>query len=226
MYKILVVEDDMDINNLLKEILHQEGYEVIQAFTGADGLSRLSEKVDVVLLDLMMPVLDGETMIGKMREAGFQEPILVISAKIDRETRYRVLEIGADDFITKPFDNRDVLSRVKANIRRYREFSDLPGNTSVKAKNLEYIEGENRFILSGEELKLTPIEHEILKTLLKNPNKIFSKENLYRCAWKDDYIYEADTVNAHISNLRNKLKKWDEEDYIETIWGMGYRLKK
>lgn len=226
MYKILVVEDDIAINNLLKEILTKEDYEVVQVFTGADGISRLSENFDLVLLDLMMPILDGETMISKMREGGFKEPIIVISAKIDSETRYRVLEIGADDFITKPFENMDVISRVKANIRRYRDFSAENSKAETVHKNLKYLEAESRFLLLGEDLKLTHIEYEILKTLIKNPNKIFSKENLYCSVWKEEYIYEAATINAHISNLRNKLKKLDDEEYIETIWGMGYRLKK
>lgn len=227
MYKVLIVEDDIDINNLLKEILLRDGYEVIQSFTGADGLIRLQEQVDIVLLDLMMPLVTGEEMIEKMRKEGYQEPIIVISAKIDEETRYHVLDIGADDFITKPFEEKNVLYRVKANIRRYREFSDShkQNRKVLQWKNLIYDDEQNMFTLCQNELKLTPIEREILLTLLKHPNKIFTKENLYQSAWKEDYIYEADTVNVHISNLRNKIKKLDSEEYIETLWGMGYRLK-
>ncbi|MDO5715589.1 MAG: response regulator transcription factor [Tissierellia bacterium] len=227
MNKILIVEDDLDINNLLRDILTAEGYQVTQAYTGADGLQRLEENFDLILLDLMMPIIDGETMILKMREDGYTEPIIVLSAKIDTETRYRILDIGADDFISKPFDRLDVLYRIKANIRRYRDFAQQKNQKDVITfKKMVYDREDNRILLNNIELKLTPIEMEILKTLLENPNKIFTKENLYRSAWKEDYFYEADTINVHISNLRNKLKKIDPEDYIETIWGMGYRLKK
>lgn len=226
MYKVLIVEDDIDINNLLKEFLIRANYQVVQAFTGADGLLHLKEKVDIVLLDLMMPVLNGEEMIERMRQEGYQEPIIVISAKVDEDTRYHVLDIGADDFITKPFQEKNVLYRVKANIRRYREFSSQKQRDVMQWKNLVYDRNKNTFTLADQELKVTPIEREILLTLLQNPAKIFTKENLYQAAWKEDYIYEADTVNVHISNLRNKIKKLDREEYIETLWGMGYRLKK
>lgn len=229
MDKILIVEDDLDINNLLKIILEKNSYSVKQAFTGADGLTRLEENFDLVLLDLMMPVLSGEEMIKKMRSDSHNEPVIVITAKIDEETKNKVFEMGADDFITKPFKEQDLLNRVKANIRRYKTFNDSYKDEDQKLlshKNLKMLLNENRILIKGEELKATPIEYQILKTLLENPNKIFSKENLYKSAWQEDYFYEADTINVHISNLRNKIKKIDDEEYIETVWAVGYRLKK
>ncbi|WP_071027253.1 response regulator transcription factor [Peptoniphilus raoultii] len=229
MDKILIVEDDLDINNLLKIILEKNSYSVKQAFTGADGLTRLEENFDLVLLDLMMPVLSGEEMIKKMRSDSHNEPVIVITAKIDEETKNKVFEMGADDFITKPFKEQDLLNRVKANIRRYKTFNDSYKDEDQKIlshKSLKMLLNENRILIKGEELKATPIEYQILKTLLENPNKIFSKENLYKSAWQEDYFYEADTINVHISNLRNKIKKIDDEEYIETVWAVGYRLKK
>lgn len=229
MNKILIIEDSIDINNLLKEILVKNEYEVVQAFTGADGFSRLNEDFDLILLDLMMPIMDGETFINKMREDNYKTPIIVITAKIDKETRYSVLDLGADDFITKPFDEKDVIYRIRANIRRYREFSDgksIENSNVIEHKNLKLFQDENRITIKNNELKATPIEFNIIKTLLLNPNKIFSKENLYKAVWQDEYFYEADTINVHMSNLRSKLKKLDNEEYIETVWAMGYRLKK
>lgn len=229
MDKILIVEDDLDINNLLKIILEKNSYSVKQAFTGADGLTRLEENFDLVLLDLMMPVLSGEEMIKKMRSDSHNEPVIVITAKIDEETKNKVFEMGADDFIAKPFKEQDLLNRVKANIRRYKTFNDSYKDEDQKIlshKSLKMLLNENRILIKGEELKATPIEYQILKTLLENPNKIFSKENLYKSAWQEDYFYEADTINVHISNLRNKIKKIDDEEYIETVWDVGYRLKK
>lgn len=225
MRKILIIEDDVDINNLLSEILKNANYETDSAYTGREGLLLLKMKeYDIVLLDLMMPNMTGEEVINEIRKNN-KIPIIVISAKIDKETKINVLKMGADDFIKKPFDPDEVIAQVEANIRRYRDFGSEEKAEILKFKEIELIEEEKLVTISGNALKLTPIEYEILKLLMKNPNRIYSKENIYKNVWKDDYIYDADTINAHISNLRNKLKKNNDHEYIETIWGMGYRLK-
>lgn len=225
MRKILIIEDDVDINNLLSEILKNAKYETDSAYTGREGLLLLKMKeYDIVLLDLMMPNMTGEEVINEIRKNN-KIPIIVISAKIDKETKINVLKMGADDFIKKPFDPDEVIAQVEANIRRYRDFGSEEKAEILKFKEIELIEEEKLVTISGNALKLTPIEYEILKLLMKNPNRIYSKENIYKNVWKDDYIYDADTINAHISNLRNKLKKNNDHEYIETIWGMGYRLK-
>lgn len=228
MNKILIVEDDKDINNLLKIILERNGYHISQANTGENGLDILNkEDFDLVLLDLMMPIMTGEEMITKMRAEGKNEPVIIITAKIDEQTKFHVFDIGADDFITKPFKESDLLNRVKANIRRYRHLNDNINERNILThKNLKLYVDENRVLINEKEMRTTPIEFEILKTLLKNPNKIFSKENLYKSVWDDDYFYEDDTINVHISNLRSKIKKLDSQEYIETVWAVGYRLKK
>ena len=225
MRRILIIEDDVDINNLLSEILKNAKYETDSAYTGREGLLLLKMKeYDIVLLDLMMPNMTGEEVINEIRKNN-KIPIIVISAKIDKETKINVLKMGADDFIKKPFDPDEVIAQVEANIRRYRDFGSEEKAEILKFKEIELIEEEKLVTISGNALKLTPIEYEILKLLMKNPNRIYSKENIYKNVWKDDYIYDADTINAHISNLRNKLKKNNDHEYIETIWGMGYRLK-
>lgn len=226
MRKILIVEDDIDINNLLKEILNNNNYKTESAFTGREALLQLKlEQFDMVLLDLMMPGLSGEHIIQEIRKSS-NISIIVITAKIDKETKINVLKIGADDYIKKPFDIEELLAVIEANMRRYKDlninyekideliYKDIllnPETKTIKVKN--------------KDLRLTPIEYEILKLLMQNPNRIFSKEIIYQEVWNDAYMYDADTINAHISNLRNKIKKLSNNDYIETIWGMGYRMK-
>lgn len=156
MNKILVVEDDKDINNLLKIILESNGYEVCQAYSGKMGIEMLNDDFDLVLLDLMMPLVSGEEMVVKMRAKNFNMPVIIITAKIDEKTKFYTFDIGADDFITKPFEKADLLNRVKANIRRYRHLnSNMSKNSILEFKNLKLYEDENRILIKGEELKVT-----------------------------------------------------------------------
>ena len=222
--KIMIVEDDIDINNLLKELLSEEGYEIIQCFTAREALLMEISDFDLILLDLMMPFMSGEDFIKEVRERKLSIPIIVLSAKIDKETRIVVLKDGADDFITKPFDFDDVLARVEANIRRYRDFTKEIKKLEVK--NLKYNYEEECFYLCDEPLKLTLVESKILKLFLENPKKIFTKKNIYEAVWKDYFAADEDIINAHISNIRRKIKNKTKEEYIETLWGIGYRLNK
>lgn len=223
--KILIIEDNIDINNLLRDILIKENYEVRQCFTAMEALLQKDlEEFDLMILDLMMPVKSGEEFIKEIRDKSISIPIIVISAKIDVDSRVNVLNIGADDFIKKPFEKEDVLARIQANIRRYREFSKI--NSSLNYKNLKYNKQMENFTINGNELQLTKTELNILKLFIKNQNRIFTKKNLYEAVWQDNFAADEDTINVHISNIRNKIKKFDSEDYIETVWGIGYRLRK
>lgn len=177
-----------------------------------------------MILDLMMPVKSGEEFIKEIRDKSISIPIIVISAKIDVDSRVNVLNIGADDFIKKPFEKEDVLARIQANIRRYREFSKI--NSSLNYKNLKYNKQMENFTINGNELQLTKTELNILKLFIENQNRIFTKKNLYEAVWQDNFAADEDTINVHISNIRNKIKKFDSEEYIETVWGIGYRLRK
>ena len=225
--KVLIIEDDRDINLLLGKMLKGENYEVTSAFTGIEGkLFTDVEDFSLILLDLMLPGMSGEEIIEYIRKKGRKMPIIVISAKIDKETKLNVLKSGADDFIMKPFDSDEVIARVKANLRRYIEFSDSNINhNTLQHKELEIDLEEIKTKVKGQEISLTPIEYEILKLLLSHPKKIYTKENIYKSVWKDEFYGDENTVNVHISNIRNKISRIDNEtEYIKTIWGMGFRI--
>lgn len=224
--KILIVEDDKEINMLLERILTREGYQVTSAYTGIEGkLFNDLKDFDLILLDLMLPSMPGEEIIEYIREKGKNMPILVLSAKIDKATKLKVLKTGADDFIVKPFDIDELLARVEANLRRYKNFSKPQAHENkLNYKNLEIDLDQLKVRVKGEEIVLTPIEFNILKLLMSNPKKIFTKENIYRTVWHDDFYGDENTINVHISNIRNKIGKKDGEEYIKTIWGMGFRL--
>lgn len=225
--KILIIEDDKDINLLLSKILKRENYETTSAYTGVEGkLFTDVEAFDLILLDLMLPGMSGEEIIEYIREKEGKMPILVISAKIDKETKLNVLKSGADDFIMKPFDTDEVVARVEANLRRYKKFSSfhIP-HKILQYRDLEMDLEEIKTRVNGKEINLTPIEYEILKLLLSHPKKIFTKENIYRSVWKDEFYGDENTVNVHISNIRNKISRFDNStEYIKTIWGMGFRI--
>lgn len=225
--KILIVEDDDDINNLLKEILETENYKIAQGFSGTEGKLLFNmEKPDLVILDLMLPGLTGEQIVKEIRQTSVI-PIIIISAKLDIDTKVELLKLGADDFIEKPFDIQEVVARVNAQIRRYMEFSNKEGmEDSIVYKNIELLDSERKVLVNKEEIKLTSKEYDILKLLFRYPKKVFTKSNLYQSIWGDDVYIDDNTLNVHISNLRNKIAKFDkDEEYIETVWGIGFRLK-
>lgn len=222
---ILIVEDDKDINNLIKELLSERGFETKQVFDGAEAVDYLkNNEVDLMLLDLMMPKLMGEDVINYARSMNMKMPIIVLSAKIDKATRLGCLDLGCDDFITKPFDTDELISRVRAQLRRSNAYNRL-GEKAVHFEDF-YLDNDNNVISFKEvPLNLTRMEYKLLRLLIENPKKVFTKENLYRSVWEDD-IYSDNTINVHISNLRNKLKEIDPgHKYIKTVWSIGYILK-
>ena len=222
---ILIVEDDKDINNLIKELLSERGFETKQVFDGAEAVDYLkNNEVDLMLLDLMMPKLMGEDVINYARSMNMKMPIIVLSAKIDKATRLGCLDLGCDDFITKPFDTDELISRVRAQLRRSNAYNRL-GEKAVHFEDF-YLDNDNNVISFKEvPLNLTRMEYKLLRLLIENPKKVFTKENLYRSVCEDD-IYSDNTINVHISNLRNKLKEIDpDHKYIKTVWSIGYILK-
>lgn len=227
MEKILVVEDDKDINDLVVEILKKGGYESFGALNAREANLFLQiHDFDLILLDLMMPGMSGEDFLVKLRKDK-KLPVIVLSAKIAKESKINVLNIGADAFIEKPFDKDELLAMVGATIRRYKDFNE---KKYVKSKILKFkdlnVDLDTMTVTAKNNLiKLTPIEYKILVALMKNPNRIYTRENLYNEVWEDDYLYDSDTINAHISNLRSKIKIGTGENYIETVWSIGYKLK-
>ena len=221
---ILVVEDDQDINRLLCRILTDGGYDVRPAFSGSEAVLWAEQyDYDLVLLDLMLPGITGEEFIARMRKKRTM-PIIVLSAKAGLESRVNVLRLGADDFIPKPFDNDEVLARVEAQLRRYKQFSAPGGGQVLRCGDLELDREAIRVTAGGREVPLTAREFEILSLLMSHPRKVFTREQLYESAWGGEYMGDDNTVNVHISNLRSKLSKVSDGEYIKTVWGIGFKM--
>jgi DNA-binding response OmpR family regulator len=229
---ILVVEDDVDINKLITTILTKNGYYVTSAYSGSEAKLRITmEEFDLLILDLMLPGMTGEEVIQKARETKMM-PIIVISAKVALEERVNALNIGADDYITKPFLMEDMLARVNSHLRRYIEFSqpERKISDSVQAgtyqiKNLTLNESSREAFVHEIPVSFTAHEFDILLLLITNPKKVYSRESLYESIWKNGYYGEDNTVNVHISNIRKKLDSLDKgEEYIKTIWGIGFKI--
>lgn len=228
--KILVVEDENDINKLLCSILENKGYRTRAAFSGTEALMCTeNEPWHLILLDLMIPGISGEEVILKIREIT-KAPVIVVSAKTSKKTKLELLEKGADDFICKPFDPDEVVARVNSNLRRYMDFStdeEKKGNV-LSYKDIS-LNTESKEVKVGQTVvTLTSREFAVLELLLINPNKVYSKANIFESVWGEEYLGDDNTVNVHMSRLRSKLSSGSSsnEDYIETVWAMGYKLRK
>lgn len=224
--KILVVEDDNDINQLLCNIIRKSGYIPQSAFSGTEAMIYLEQqKWDMVLLDLMLPGMTGEKILEKIREQS-PVPVMIISAKMEKQTKIDALRTGADDYITKPFDIDEVSARVDSLLRRYRLMSHPTHNKELRHKDICVDTDAIKVCVNGTELILTAREYAILVVFLSSPKKVFTKANLFESVWKEDFHGDDNTINVHMSNIRSKLSNANpNEEYIETIWGMGYRLK-
>ena len=226
MQKILIVEDDTNINNLLQEALSKEGYSCEQAFSGTEAkllLNMQEHGYELVLLDLMLPGIPGEAVLEEIRKKG-NLPVIVLTAKDSLDEKVEILTSGADDYITKPFEIREVLARVQVQLRRKEEKEtgiecDLSFKDMVLNRDTFQVRIDGR-ILS----KITKQEFAILELLLRNPKQVFSKEDIFEYAWDELYIGETKTLDVHISNIRKKIKQVTSDEYIETVWGIGYRL--
>ncbi len=223
---ILVVEDDGDINRLLCDILMQNNYIPQPAFSGTEALLYLERQSwALVLLDLMLPGLEGEMLLERIR-AHSDAPVIIISAKLEQQTKVAALQAGADDYITKPFDIEEVSARIHAQLRRYLRMHDAPAGKLLSFKDIRVDIGAKKIHAAGTELNLTAREYAILVLLISNPAKVFTKANVFESVWRETYYGDDNTINVHMSNLRSKLARANPaEEYIETVWGMGYRLK-
>ncbi len=227
MYKapILIIEDNTDINNLVCEALSKAGYCCTQAFSGTEGLLLIkNDTFSLVFLDLMLPGMDGEQVLAEIKQI-YDIPVIVMSAKDSIDTKINLLDAGADDYITKPFDIKELVARTGALLRRFSNNTQDRSET-VNYKELELDRDGFAIRINGTALDLTKHEYKILELLLLNPDKVFSKQEIYDYAWEDLYIGEDKTINVHISNIRKKLKAFTDTEYIDTVWGIGFRLKK
>jgi DNA-binding response OmpR family regulator len=228
MSRILIVEDEVAIAELEKDYLELDGFEVEIANDGETGLSRaLGEEFDLFILDLMLPGVDGFEICKKIREEK-NTPILMVSAKKDDIDKIRGLGLGADDYVTKPFSPSELVARVKAHLARYERLitSNMPQNDIVEIRGIKIDKTARRVWVNGEEKQFTSKEFDLLTFLAQNPNHVFSKEELFRNIWDMESIGDIATVTVHIKKIREKIEmNKNEPQYIETIWGVGYRFK-
>lgn len=229
--KILVVDDEKEIADLLEIYLKNDGYEVYKFYNGTDALKCIEEtEPDLAILDVMLPDIDGFRICQKIREKFFY-PVIMLTAKVEDGDKIMGLTIGADDYITKPFNPLEVVARVKTQLRRYVRYNRPNGKQS--SENIEYdIRGllinkdNHKCSLFGKELQLTPIEFSILWYLCDNQGKVVSSEELFEAVWKEKYFDNNNTVMAHIGRLRDKMKEPARKPkFIKTVWGVGYTIE-
>lgn len=225
--KILLVEDDIEISDMLRNFLVTENFEVVTAFDGESACQKFfSDEYSLVLLDLMIPKKNGMEVMRVIRESS-TVPIIIISAKDTDSDKTLGLGLGADDYITKPFSVTEVLARIKSNIRRNTQYvATAVQEESILVKgNLVMNTNDYSVLKDGSKIELTAKEFEILKLLMKNPKKVYTKEQIYSLIWNDLYCGDENAVNVHISRLRNKVEENPRDpQYIITVWGIGYKL--
>ncbi len=223
---ILIIEDDEDINRLLCNIVSKSGYSPKPAYSGTEALIYLdSGKWDMILIDLMLPGLSGEELLKKVTNES-HIPVIIISAKLETQSKIHALRAGADDYITKPFDIEEVSARIDSCLRRYRGLLGTPVTNQLTYKDIVLDVDAKTVSVNGVQLKLTAREYDILLLMVSSPHKVFSKANLFESVWNEKYHGDENTINVHLSNIRSKLAKANsDEEYIETVWGMGYKLK-
>lgn len=228
MSRILIIEDEQAIAELEKDYLELSGFEVEIEEDGNRGMERgVHEDFDFVILDLMLPGLDGFEICKKIRQAK-NIPILIVSAKKDDIDKIRGLGLGADDYMTKPFSPSELVARVKAHLARYERLvgTGMPSNEIVEIRGLKIDKTARRVYVNGEEKNFTTKEFDLLTFLAENPNRVFTKEELFREIWDMESIGDIATVTVHIKKLREKIEfNTSKPQYIETIWGVGYRFK-
>ena len=227
MYNILVCDDEKDIVNALRIYLTAEGYNVLEAFNGRQALDIIErEEVHLVLLDIMMPEMDGVTAMMKLRENS-NLPVILLTAKSEDTDKVLGLNVGADDYITKPFNPIEVIARVRSQLRRY---FHLGGGkvrpNDIVIGSIELNDEAKRVLLDGEEVTLTPTEYDILHLLMLTPNRVISPKEIYRKVWHDDPLGAENTVAVHIRHLREKIEiNPAEPRYLKVVWGKGYKLE-
>lgn len=226
-HKILLIEDDPEISEMLKNYLETENFEVICACDGQKACDLFGQaSFSLVLLDLMIPQISGMEVMQHIRENSVV-PIVILSAKDSETDKALGLSLGADDYITKPFSVVEVLARIRANIRRATQYSRAsePEVFCLNAGDLTMNLSDYSLTKAGKKVELTAKEFEILKLLLQNPKKVYTKEQIYSIVWKDAYLGDENAVNVHISRLRNKIEDDTRNPrYVRTVWGIGYKL--
>lgn len=231
MNHVLVVEDDKEIREGVEIYLKSQGYEVFQAADGVEGLEVIEkEDIHLAIVDIMMPRMDGISMVVKLREK-YDFPVIFLSAKSEEVDKIMGLNMGADDYVTKPFTPMELLARVNSQLRRYRRFMERLGDKEENSRihtigGLEINEDNVEVTVDGEPVKMTPIEYKILLLLMKNPGRVFSAEEIYERVWNERAI-NTDSIMVHVRNIREKIEVNPREPkYLKVVWGVGYKIEK
>lgn len=231
MYNILVVDDDREIVKAIEIYLKREGYNVIKAYDGIEAMNSLKEnKIHLVILDIMMPNQDGLTTLEKIRKNS-SIPVILLSAKSEDYDKISGLEIGADDYITKPFNPLELVARVNSNIRRYVKLGSIKqtessGDEIYSSGDLILNDDTKKVTVDGKEIKLTATEYNILKFLLKNKEKVYSISEIYENVWNEDSFAAENIIAVHIRHIREKIEiNPKEPKYLKVIWGIGYKIE-
>ena len=228
-FHILIVEDDKEIREGIEIYLKNQGYNVSQAADGVEGLAKIeSEDVHLAIVDIMMPRMDGITMMMKVREKGYDFPVIMLSAKSEEVDKIMGLNMGADDYVTKPFTTMELLARVNSHLRRYKKYLEAVEEKTDKDKvyvigGLELNEDTVEVFVDG---KMTPLEFKILLLLMKNPGRVFSADEIYERVWNEQAV-NTDTIMVHVRKIREKIEiNPKEPKYLKVVWGVGYKIEK
>ena len=230
-YKILIVEDDKEIREGIEIYLKNQGYEVVQAANGKEGLLAVEENhIHLAIVDIMMPVMDGVTMLMKLRAEGKEFPVIMLSAKSEEVDKILGLNMGADDYVTKPFTPMELLARVNSHLRRYTKYLHVTGETEKShiytIGGLELNEETVEVSVDGNPVKMTPMEFKILHLLMKNPGRVFSADEIYERIWNEKAV-NTDTIMVHVRNIREKIEIDPKNPkYLKVVWGVGYKIEK
>ncbi|HBJ1647097.1 response regulator transcription factor [Clostridium botulinum] len=231
LYNVLIVEDEKEICDGIAIYLNNQGYNVFKAHNGIEGLDIINnETIHLVIVDIMMPKMDGIQMTMKLRSK-FDFPVIMLSAKSEEMDKIMGLNIGADDYITKPFNPMELLARVNSQLRRYSKYLNIINNLEEKNNNfiidgLELNAETKEVFVDEESVKLTPIEFKILHLLIKNPGRVFSADEIYEKVWNENAV-NTDTVMVHVRNIREKIEIDPKNPkYLKVVWGVGYKIEK
>ena len=231
-YHVLVVEDDEKIRDGIEIYLKSQGYEVSKAADGIEGLEKLKEKeVHLAIIDVMMPRMDGIQMVIQLRKE-YDFPVIMLSAKSEEVDKIMGLNMGADDYVTKPFQPLELLARVNSHLRRYKRFLEMTGQGAKEDENIyriggiELNEDTKEVLVDGEVVKMTPMEFKILSLLMRNPGRVFSADEIYERVWNERAI-NTDTIMVHVRKIREKIEYNPKEPkYLKVVWGVGYKIEK
>ncbi|MCM1569533.1 MAG: response regulator transcription factor [Roseburia sp.] len=231
-YRILVVEDDKDIREGIEIYLKNQGYEVLTAANGKQGLEIIGqEEIHLAVVDIMMPVMDGITMLMKLRLENHEFPVIMLSAKSEEVDKIMGLNMGADDYVTKPFTPLELIARVNSHLRRYSKYLNVVNNDENNEHvytigGLKLNEDTVEVTVDGEPVKLTPMEFKIVQMLIKNPGRVYSADEIYERVWNEKAV-NTDTIMVHVRNIREKIELDPKNPkYLKVVWGVGYKIDK